>query len=190
MIGLLHSNCIAMFRLKVYILTCASCLTAIGEQLEWIWGAMETQPWRRCFLWTQGQYISDINCQTQNQLNSLWSGKYSNAFCAFADWHQDQRCNWTLPPVCNHSAGLPVADPLQPDLCGVSHLIKTLTHRWVWVLYCTKDYILFLSCIRRLSLRTCVPWRHVLKEVKSCMQIWTHWVGEVLINHLTQGFNL
>lgn len=33
-------------------------MTATGEQPEWIWGAMETQPRRRRFLWTQGQVIS------------------------------------------------------------------------------------------------------------------------------------
>lgn len=71
-VGLFHSNHFPLLRFKLYMLTYVSCLTAIGEQPEWVWGAMETQPWRRCFLWSQGQIISSYFLPKDKILPFLW----------------------------------------------------------------------------------------------------------------------
>lgn len=72
----------------ISMLTHSSCVTATGEQPEWVWGAMETQPWRRCFLWTQGQIISR-HFLPKLKINLILCGleKHCNSFCAVADWH-------------------------------------------------------------------------------------------------------
>ena len=50
-------------------------------------------------------------------------------YVGISDRHPDQGCDWPLPPVRHHPAGLPAANPLQPELCGVSHLTDAVyTH--------------------------------------------------------------
>lgn len=56
---------LASIRVSVYILKCAwYCLsTAIREQPEWIWGAMEIESWRWSILRSQGGFDLSLNLE-------------------------------------------------------------------------------------------------------------------------------
>ena len=146
-----------------YMLTYSSWLTATGEQLEWVWGAMETKPRRRCFLWTQGQ---DMSWYFLPNAKSIYFPRVlKSALILSVPLQIDIKIKDAIGRY--HQCATIQLDfqlPIRFNLTFVGWVTWSKhRHTAESVLYCTKDNMLISFWVRCLSL-CCVPQSCALKR--------------------------